>query len=41
LSDRMPTVSQKMSLAKIWPIFVLLFFFAGVEWILRRKEGLK
>ncbi len=41
LSDRMPTVSQKMSLAKIWPIFVLLFFFAGAEWILRRKEGLK
>ena len=41
LSDRMPTVSQKMSLAKIWPIFVLLFFFAGTEWILRRKEGLK
>ena len=41
LSDRMPTVSQKISLALIWPFFVLLFLFAGVEWILRRKEGLK
>ena len=41
LSDRMPTVSQKISLAQIWPLFVLLFLFAGLEWILRRKEGLK
>ena len=41
LSENLPTVSRRSDLADIWPLFVLLFLLAGLEWIWRRKEGLR
>ena len=41
LSEDLPTVSRRSDLADIWPLFVLLFLLAGLEWIWRRKEGLR
>ena len=37
----LPSVRKRHSLANAWLIFVLLFFLAGAEWIIRRQAGLR
>ena len=37
----LPSVRKRHSLANAWLIFVLLFLFAGAEWIIRRQGGLR
>ncbi len=39
ISDSLPTLTKRNSLADAWPIFLLLFFASGGEWIIRRKGG--
>ena len=41
LSAALPTISKRNDLADAWPLFAVLFLAAGVEWILRRKGGLR
>ena len=41
LSDSLPATRKTKNLADAWPIFLVLFLLAGIEWIWRRKGGLK
>ena len=41
LSSALPTISKRSNLADAWPLFLVLFMAAGMEWIIRRKGGLK
>ena len=39
LSDSLPVTRKTKNLADAWPIFLVLFLLAGMEWIWRRKGG--
>ncbi len=41
LAETLPMVRKKNNLADAWPLFLALFFAAGMEWICRRKGGLR
>jgi hypothetical protein len=41
LSATLPTINKRNNLADAWPLFAALFLAAGVEWIWRRKGGLR
>ncbi len=41
LSSSLPTITKRTNLADAWMIFLIIFFAAGMEWIMRRKAGLK
>ena len=41
LSDSLPTLKRRNDLANSWPLFLALFLAAGMEWIWRRKGGLR
>ena len=41
LSDSLPTVKRRNDLASFWPLALALFLTAGLEWIWRRREGLR
>jgi len=41
LSAALPTINKRNDLANAWPLFAILFLAAGVEWVLRRKGGLR
>ena len=41
LSDSLPMVSRRDDLANSWPLALVLFLAGGMEWIWRRKGGLR
>ena len=41
LSNSLPTVKRRNDLASFWPLALALFLTAGIEWIWRRKKGLR
>ena len=41
LSDNLPTIRTTKKLNEYWLLFVGLFLLLGLEWLIRRKEGLK
>jgi len=41
LADNLPQVRKRNKLNEYWLLFVGLFLVVGLEWIIRRKEGLK
>ena len=40
-AEDLPSVRKRHNLANMWVIFILLFLFAGGEWIVRRQAGLR
>jgi len=41
LSDNLPTIRTTNKLNEYWLFFIGLFLVVGLEWMIRRKEGLK
>ena len=41
LSDNLPTIRTTNKLNEYWLLFIGLFLVVGLEWMIRRKEGLK
>ena len=41
LSDNLPTIRTTNKLNQYWLLFIGLFLVVGLEWMIRRKEGLK
>ena len=40
-AESLPTLQKRASLADLWPVFLILFLAAGIEWVIRRQAGLK
>ena len=40
-AESIPTLQKRASLTDLWPLFILLFLAAGIEWVIRRQAGLK
>ena len=40
-AEDLPSVRKRHNVANMWVIFILLFLFAGGEWIVRRQAGLR
>lgn len=40
-SQDVPILRQRADLLEFWPLFILMFLAAGMEWVMRRQAGLR